>query len=140
MFEKILVGIDGSEHSFKAAQMAGELARKLNAESVRVVACYEPLVDYATILYMEEIASRRIGIAEANVKRAIEEIGEVAVAIESDLCEGTPAESILMAAKKFDIDLIVMGTRGLGQLAGLLLGSQSQKVVAHADCPVLLVR
>jgi len=60
--------------------------------------------------------------------------------VESDVCEGTPAESILMAAKKYNIDLIVMGTRGLGQLAGLLLGSQSQKVIAHADCPVLLVR
>ncbi len=140
MFEKILVGIDGSEHSFKAAQIAGEMARKLSAESLRVVACYEPLIDYATMLYMEEIASRRISIAESNVKRAIEEIGEVPFMVESDVCEGTPAESILMAAKKYNIDLIVMGTRGLGQLAGLLLGSQSQKVIAHADCPVLLVR
>ncbi len=140
MFEKILVGIDGSEHSFKAAKMAGELVRKLNAESVRVVACYEPLVDYATVLYMEELVTRRITIAETNVKRAIEEIGEVSITVESDICEGTPAESILMAAKKYDIDLIVMGTRGLSQLAGLLLGSQSQKVISQALCPVLLVR
>jgi nucleotide-binding universal stress UspA family protein len=38
------------------------------------------------------------------------------------------------------VDLIVMGTRGLGRLPSLIMGSQSQKVVSQADCPVLLVR
>jgi nucleotide-binding universal stress UspA family protein len=37
-------------------------------------------------------------------------------------------------------DLIIMGSRGLGTLAGLVLGSQSQKVISHAPCPVLVVR
>jgi len=54
--------------------------------------------------------------------------------------EGPPAEAILNVAETREIDLIVMGTRGLGRFTGMLLGSQSQKVVSHASCPVTLVR
>jgi len=54
--------------------------------------------------------------------------------------EGQPAEAILQAAVGERADLIVMGTRGLGAIGSLFLGSQSQKVVAEAPCPVLLVR
>ena len=146
MFNHILVGVDGSEHSIKAAKMAGELARKISAESLHLVACYDAALQYSmmtefnSILPMQDLTSRLISIAEDNLKLAIEEIGDLPIQIETETSEGKPAESILMAARKYDIDLIVMGTRGLGQLAGLLLGSQSQKVVAHADCPVLLVR
>ena len=53
---------------------------------------------------------------------------------------GVPAEAILQAARAEKADLIVMGTRGLGALGSLFLGSQSQRVVAEAPCPVLLVR
>ena len=56
------------------------------------------------------------------------------------LLEGAPAEAILQAARAEKADLIVMGTRGLGALGSLFLGSQSQRVVAEAPCPVLLVR
>jgi len=54
--------------------------------------------------------------------------------------QGRPAEAILQAAIAEKADLIVMGTRGLGAVGSLFLGSQSQKVVAEAPCPVLLVR
>jgi len=50
------------------------------------------------------------------------------------------AEAVLSVAEVRGNDLIVMGTRGLGRLAGAQLGSQSQKVVANDSCPVLLVR
>jgi nucleotide-binding universal stress UspA family protein len=53
---------------------------------------------------------------------------------------GFSAEAILIVAETRNVDLIIMGARGLGRLASLLVGSQSQKVVAHASCPVLLVR
>ncbi len=56
------------------------------------------------------------------------------------LLQGRPAEAILQAALGEKADLIVMGTRGLGAVGSLILGSQSQKVVAEAPCPVLLVR
>jgi nucleotide-binding universal stress UspA family protein len=53
---------------------------------------------------------------------------------------GTPAESILKVAETRGCDLIIMGARGLGLLEMLFLGSQAQKVLSHADCPVLVVR
>ena len=53
---------------------------------------------------------------------------------------GDPAEQIIALAKERQADLIVIGSRGHGQLAGLLLGSVAQKVLAHASCPVLVMR
>ena len=54
--------------------------------------------------------------------------------------EGAPGEAILNAARAEDVDLIVVGTRGRGPVGRLLLGSVSDHVVRHADCPVLVVR
>jgi nucleotide-binding universal stress UspA family protein len=53
---------------------------------------------------------------------------------------GDPADAILNAAKKEKADMIVLGTRGLGEIKGLFLGSVSHKVSAHANCPVLTVK
>jgi len=58
----------------------------------------------------------------------------------TELIEGDSAEAIIDVAKTRKSDVIVMGSRGLGRLAGLVLGSTSQKVVSHAPCPVLIVR
>ena len=56
------------------------------------------------------------------------------------MIEGSPAEAIIEVAKTRHSDVIVIGSRGLGRLAGLVLGSTSQKVVSYAPCPVLIVR
>ena len=58
----------------------------------------------------------------------------------TEILQGPPADAILRVAKTRDVDLIVMGARGLGSLGSLLLGSVSQKVMAHATCPVIIVR
>jgi nucleotide-binding universal stress UspA family protein len=60
--------------------------------------------------------------------------------LKTEVLEGSAAEAILEVASTRKSDLIVMGSRGLGTLSGLLLGSQSQKVVQHANCPVLIVK
>lgn len=59
---------------------------------------------------------------------------------ESTLIEGDPVAEILGCAKRGEVDLIVMGSRGLGELKGLLIGSVSHKVIQLADCPVLTVK
>ena len=78
--------------------------------------------------------------ADEILKKAIEIVGEIPGEIHTEVLEGSPAEAILDVANTRKSDLIVMGSRGLGRLTGLLLGSQSQKVVQHAPCPVLIVR
>jgi nucleotide-binding universal stress UspA family protein len=139
MFDNILIGIDGSEHSYKAANTAGELARKIGSQNMCVVVCYDPMLTImGSPLREEEVSTRIIG-AEKKLKRALQEIGDFAGDLKTEVLEGPAAEAILSIAEVRGIDLIIMGTRGEGQLAGLLLGSQSQKVVSHAKCPVLMV-
>ncbi len=140
MFRKILVGVDGSEHGFRAARVAGELARHMETDLLVVVSSFEEVPRYLGGAALQEVIAARMNNARAILQQALEVIGPVPGEVATDILEGPPAEAILTIAEARGVDLIVMGTRGLGRLAGLLLGSQSQKVAAHAQCPVLLVR
>lgn len=138
MFRKILLAFDGSAHAQKAAQISADLARQYRA-SLYLVHTYDPVPDYLGEPFLQEAISRRIEAADRVVAQALALLGELPQ-LETEVLEGPPAEAILRTAEVRKVDLIVMGTRGLGQLQGLLLGSQSQKVLTHAACPVLLVR
>ncbi|MBT3714498.1 MAG: universal stress protein, partial [Anaerolineae bacterium] len=74
------------------------------------------------------------------MEEAIEAVGEIPGEVHTEILEGSAAEVVLNVANVRHIDLIVMGSRGHGKLRGLLLGSQSQKVLQHAPCPVMIVR
>lgn len=139
MFKNILLAVDGSEHALNAARLAGEMAR-LTRANLWVVTSYDPIPSYLGEPNLSQIIATRTREAESTLNTAIEEIGELPAEIHKEILEGPPAEAILSVANVREIDLIVMGTRGLGRLAGALLGSQSQKVVSHAACPVLLAR
>lgn len=138
MFNNILLAFDGSAHAQKAARLAADLARQYQA-ALCVVHTYDPVPDYLGEPYLQEAISRRTEAADRVMEQAQALLGELPK-VETEVLEGPAAEAILRVAQVRQVDLIVMGTRGLGQLSGLLLGSQSQKVVTHAQCPVLLVR
>jgi nucleotide-binding universal stress UspA family protein len=89
---------------------------------------------------MQTAISARMEEAETILQKAMDAVGEIPGEVHTEVLEGAPAEAILDVAKTRKSDLIVMGSRGLGLLQGALLGSQSQKVVRHAPCPVLIVR
>jgi nucleotide-binding universal stress UspA family protein len=78
--------------------------------------------------------------ADTILQAALKAVDKIPGEIHTEILEGPPAEAILDVANTRECDLIVMGSRGLGRLTGLLIGSQSQKVVQHAPCPVLIVR
>jgi nucleotide-binding universal stress UspA family protein len=139
MFKNILLGVDGSDHALKAAQLTGDLSRSMHAD-VWVVACFEPVPAYLGQPNLQEAISARLAQADGILKPAVEAVGKIDGVMKTEILEGPPAEAILSVAEVRNVDLIVMGTRGLGRLKGALLGSQSQKVVSHANCPVLLVR
>ncbi len=138
MYRTILLAYDGSQHAQKAAQIAGEEARVHGATLV-VLYAYDPVPEWLGEPLFEEALARRVTAAQAVVEEAKDRVGEVP-ALEVEVLEGPPASAILRVAEARGVDLIVMGTRGLGGVAGTLLGSQSQKVVALAPVPVLLVR
>ena len=139
MYKNILVAVDGSEHALKAARVAGEFARQMQAE-LRLVTVYEPVPTYLGEPNLQHALDERFALAQQVIDCALQEIGEIPGELKTDVLEGPAAEAILAVIEARNNDLVIMGTRGLGRLTGLLLGSQSQKVVAHAPCPVLLVR
>lgn len=140
MFDKILLAVDGSTHALHAARTAAELARTMKPKEFRVVVSYDTIPMYLGEPNLQFAIDDRKKDAEAILEKALKEIGEIPCEIHTEALEGDSAVNIIGVASTRNSDVIVMGSRGLGRLAGLLLGSTSQKVVAHAPCPVLIVR
>ncbi len=139
MFKNIMVAVDGSEHGLKAARVAGDIARSMQAD-LRVVVAYDPIPAYLGEPNLQDAIAARLFLSEDIFAKALAEIGEIPGSLAKEILEGPAAEAVLAVADTRGVDLIVMGTRGLGRLTSVLVGSQSQKVTAHANCPVLLVR
>jgi len=139
MFKNILLAVDGSQHSLKAANFAADMAR-LNQAKLCIVVVFDSVPTHLGEPFFQHAVSVRLKEANTILEQAIKRVEDIPKGVITEVVEGPPAEAILEISKTRNNDLIVMGTRGLGRLSGLLLGSQSQKVVAHAQCPVLLVR
>jgi len=140
MFNHILLGVDGSEHAVHAAKVAGDMARSMKTKTLRVVVAFDPVPPYLGEPNLQIAISARMKEADTILDIAVKAVGEIPGEVHTEILEGSPAEAILDVVKVRKCNLIVMGSRGLGRLAGALLGSQSQKVVHHATCPVLIVR
>ena len=140
MFERVLLAVDGSDHALHAARTAADLARAMNSNEFRIVVAYDFIPPYLGEPNLQYVIDARIDDAKAIMKKAIEAVGQIPCEINTEMIEGSAAEAVLDVAVTRNSDVIVIGSRGLGTLAGLLLGSTSQKVVAHAPCPVLIVR
>ncbi len=139
--EKILVPVDGSEQSHKAVAFAADLARHYNA-SIHLLHVFkltiipEGLGEYVVSdrVQLKALGGKIIAAAEEEAK------GHGVERIETAVIEGDPAESIIGYANDNEVDVIVMGSRGLGAFKGLLLGSVSNKVTHKADRTCVIVR
>jgi nucleotide-binding universal stress UspA family protein len=148
---KILVAIDGSDHAWKALDLAIEIARAWQAQVITLhVVEFEPLPDalrefaYAEHIPLEEERARyhsSFGFGDALAQRAARiarERGLTAVTPRS--AEGRPANTILEVAKEANVDMIALGSRGLSEPKALFLGSVSHKVVNLAECTCVTVK
>jgi len=140
MFDKILLAVDGSEQALHAAKVAGDIVRSVKAGELRIVIAYEPVPAYLGEPNLQNAINARMNESQDVLHEAETMVGEIPAEIHSELIEGQIADAIINVAETRNCDLIVMGSRGLGRLAGALLGSNSQKVVSEAPCPVLIVR
>jgi nucleotide-binding universal stress UspA family protein len=140
MFERILLAVDGSEHALHAAKVAGDLARTLQADKLRIVVAFAHIPSYLGEPNMQAAIDARLSEADGILQAALAAVGEIPGEVHTELIEGSPAEAIIGVAMTRNSNLIIMGSRGLGNLAGLLVGSTSNKVVDHAPCPLLIVR
>ena len=139
MFRQIVVGIDGSEHSHRALEYAKYLGGMAGA-TLWLVHAVPHTPEVLGKPDQEDLIARRMSAGQAVLDEACQMLGETTLNVEEELLEGPAAEAILRVAETRGADLIVMGTRGLGSLQGLLLGSVSDKVIREAHCPVMVVR
>ncbi len=139
MFKNILLGIDGSEHSLRAAQKAAALATYTKAD-LWIFIAHPTVPAFLGEPNFQDAIVARLKESKKIMEKAIEAVGEIPGEVHTEILEGSAAEVVLNVAETRHSDLIVMGSRGLGKLRGLLLGSQSQKVLQHAPCPVMIVR
>jgi nucleotide-binding universal stress UspA family protein len=151
MGKKFLVAVDGSDHGWKALNLATELAKASDAELIIVhVVAYEPmpggLRDFARMegISVEEENARFH--ADRAIGDALTEKGEARaraaglMRVTRKGAEGNPATEIVALAKSEGVDMIFLGSRGLGDAAGLLMGSVSHKVMHLAPCTCVAVK
>jgi nucleotide-binding universal stress UspA family protein len=137
MFRKILAAVDGSKESSAALCQAVELAQQYHAP-LCVLHAFPHVSDLLGTPQYDHLLAARAMTGEAVLDAARRQINE-AVPVETQLIEGPPAPAILRVAHEDDCDLIVLGSRGHGQISGLLLGSVSSIVAQRAHCAVLIV-
>ncbi|MGD8507032.1 MAG: universal stress protein [Candidatus Bathyarchaeota archaeon] len=150
MFEKILVPLDGSEHSVRASDNAVKIAKKFNGKItlIHVYSGMNPVFVSAItretgipdpkFLSKLDEAAREAG---ANILADGEERAKAeGVQVETLLSAGHTVEEILKTSKEGRFDLIVIGARGLSSIKEIFLGSVSHGVIIHARCPVLVVK
>jgi len=122
---KILVGIDGSEHSKNALKEAINIAKKFSG-SITAMTVHERA--------MNEEAEGILDEAERLLKE-----GKIDYSLLSIL-GSNPSRALVNTAKHENFNLIVVGSRGLGSAASFLLGSVSRKVVSKAPCNILVIK
>jgi len=137
MFEHIVVAVDGSSRSEETIVMALDLAQRYGSVvtvlHVREYERYEGSdVDMGPPISAEQLVD---DVLARFVAAGVEAKGEV-----RRVSSGDTPEQIVEVAEKVSADLIVLGSRGMSEWKSLLLGGVASKVVAHATCPVLLVR
>jgi nucleotide-binding universal stress UspA family protein len=138
MFKNILLAVDGSDYSNKALAYARDMAEQYRA-TLWLVHVFPHTSDLLGYDDFEKFFAKRKCAGQAVLDSALESLGEPSYDVREELLEGPEAESILKVAEKIQSDIIVIGTRGLGAVKGLLLGSVSRKVIHYAPCPVMVV-
>ncbi|NWF87397.1 universal stress protein [Candidatus Bathyarchaeota archaeon] len=155
LFEKILVPLDGSEHSLKALEVATQIAKKFNGK-ITLIHVYS--VTPGPILMPEPTTLTPSGfpvMAPAEISKVVDatrkagnrilddgeqKVKAEGIQVEKMLIEGHTVQEIVRTAKEGKFDLIVIGARGVSHIRELLLGSVTDGVIHHASSPVLVVK
>lgn len=147
---KILLATDGSDHSKKALEEAAKIAGGCNADEVAVINVYEKSPSLSGIYWYnvtDEDLKRFKKLEEQNLEErmkllhtAVKTLQQKNVKARSIIKEGHPAETIARVAREGDYDLLVVGSRGLGGLKKLFLGSVSNALLQEAGTNVLVIK
>ena len=143
MYDRILIGIDGSEVSLQALEQAVDLAQQLGSEITVVSVINEMKMPFSAEfgLWARESHDNLIRKVLENLNSTILKIREnhPDMKVEARIEEGRPAKKITEIADTEGFDLIVIGRRGNGLVDHLIMGSVSSEVVRTSSSPVLIV-
>jgi nucleotide-binding universal stress UspA family protein len=149
LFSKILVPIDGSNYSLKAAECAIDISRRYHSE-ITLISIVASKVRYGTssgifgaippsyLKKYESEAKKWFNRVLQKVKK--EDLGIKKIKTDVITTPLSTVTTILQYAEKDDTDLIVIGTRGITGFKRMLVGSVASGVVTYAHCPVLVIR
>ena len=150
-FHKILVAIDGSTSSMKAAEYAIEIAKKEGQDNTQLIALTVLDVSKPRSLLSSFIAAPTYGLKELEEERKAaqqwldkirQKAEQTGISFKANIIEGltTAEETIINHADSEKVNLIIVGTRGRSGFSKVLLGSVASKVITYSSCPVLIIR
>lgn len=142
MTMQIILGVDGSESGLRAAEWCARYAAKVDAHVTVVHAVELPIAGpimglYVTPPYLTE--EQRTAAHDLVERDYCKPLADAGVAFDIELPEGGPASRIMDAARHHEADLVVVGRRGRGGFAELLLGSTSHELAHHLGRPLVIV-
>ena len=136
----VIVGVDGSEQSLLAVEWAAQQARR-HSSPLRIVSAPDVMPRmHAYHASPAEIAAALRGVAARALAAAITRCDEVAPGLPVDTCLLSGPPAVAVAETGSDASMLVVGARGAGGFAAMMLGSVSRYVAAWAPCPVAVVR
>lgn len=139
LYKRILLAVDGSDHSVRATKEAikvASLSKECIVEAVFVVDFTKSKSDVLHSQGKEQLELHR----REKLEPMIELLKTNHISYKTTLLHGEPGPAIVEYANKENFDLLVIGSRGLNVLQEMVLGSVSHKVVKRANCPVLVVK
>lgn len=139
MYKKVLLAVDGSEHSLRAANEAVKIASLGNDSQVELVYVADFGKSKSEVLHAQ--GQEELDYARRNRLLPVEELmksNQLTYTVK--ILHGEPGPALVEYANKEKVELLVIGSRGLNTLQEMVLGSVSHKVVKRANCPVLVVK
>ncbi len=138
--KRILVAVDGSEPSLKAARMAADIALRFGSK-LTLVHVVPKLVLPPDVygLTIAEVEKEHRAYADRILERAVASLEEPSLEVSTSVLYGSPAEAIAEECAAADVGMLVVGSRGYGAVARMFLGSVSDRVVHISPKPVLVV-
>ena len=146
---KILLATDGSTYALRAAGYTAKLASKIGDAEVTVLNVKDLSIPAVGLMgepgmeilpdsaVMQEGINNASTVALGNTRKVLEDAG-IRPIVRAEW--GKPADTICKVAKEDGFDLVIMGSSGMGQVSGILLGSVSDRVTHRSAVPVLIVR
>ena len=136
---KILLAIDGSEHSHKVVDKTIEFAKLMQAEVI-LVYCHKKFPELIGEPYRDKEIANILSESEDLIRPFLQRLENEKIPIEKRIMEEPAGKTISNVAEIEGCDLIIMGSRGLGNIASLVVGSVTNKVLQTTHCSVLVVR